>query len=112
MWLTFFFVLTAVTACASLAISVFAARRAGLALASPPQRLRSVESRLQSCEQLVEEHTQAMTDMANRLKMIKVRSATSHAAKDDNSLPDPYRDPDGWRRAMNSRIALNKLNGG
>jgi DNA repair ATPase RecN len=111
MWLTFFCVSTAATACASLAISVFAARRAARALASPPQRLRSVESRLQSVEQLAEEHTQAMTDLANRLKMIKVRSAASHGFKSDNELPDAYRDPEGWRRAMNSRLAQIKLNG-
>jgi len=112
MWLTFFSVSTVAIACASLAISVFAALRAGRALASPPQRLRSVESRLQSIEQLVEEHTQAMTDLANRLKMIKVRSATSHGSKTSDGLPDPYTDPDGWRKAMTAKIGMSRLNGG
>lgn len=112
MWLTFFCVSTAAIACASLVISVFAARRAARALESPPLRLRSVESKLQSCEQLVEEHTQAITDLTNRLKMMKVRSASSHASRSDNDLPDPYREPDAWRKAANARLALNKLNGG
>jgi hypothetical protein len=43
---------------------------------------------------------------------MKVRSASSHATRSDNELPDPYRDPDGWRRAMNTRLAMNKVNGG
>jgi hypothetical protein len=112
MWLTFFCVSTAVIACASLLLAFFAVLYARRALESPPLRLRSVELKAQSCEQLVEEHTQAITDLTNRLKMMKVRSASSHAIKDDNGLPDPYRDPDGWRRAMNSRMALSKINGG
>jgi hypothetical protein len=112
MWLTFFCVLTAAISCASLTVSVFAARRAARALESPPIRQRSVELKLQSAEDLLAEHTQAITDLTNRLKMMKVRSASSHATRSDNELPDPYRDPDGWRRAMNTRLAMNKVNGG
>jgi len=112
MWLLFFSVSAVAIACASLTISAIVARRAARVSGLPQQRLRSVESKLQSLEQLVEDQTQAMTDMANRLKMIKVRSASSHGSKSDNALPDPYTDPDGWRRAMTSKMALNKLNGG
>jgi len=63
-------------------------------------------------EGLVEEHTQALTDLANRLKMIKVRKASAHGSRVDDEMPDPYTDPDRWRTAMTRKIALNKLNGG
>jgi len=112
MWLTFFFVSTAAIACASLAISVFAAQRAARALASPPLRLHSVESKLQSCELLVEEHTQAITDLTNRLKMMKVRSVSARIGANDNAMPDPYREPDAWRKAMTARMTQNRINGG
>jgi hypothetical protein len=61
---------------------------------------------------LAEEHTAAMTELANRLKMIKVRSATSHGSKTSDGLPDPYTDADAWRKAMTAKIGMAKLNGG
>lgn len=42
--------------------------------------------------------------LANRVKMQKVRAASTHAAERSDGMPDPYRDPDAWRRAMNRTI--------
>jgi len=112
LWLAISCVLSALAATSSLTLSLLAVRRANRALASRPASLRSVELRLQSAEELAQEHTQVLTDLTNRLKMMKVRKASAHGSKVDDELPDPYTDPDRWRVAMTRKIALNKLNGG
>jgi hypothetical protein len=63
----------------------------------------SLSARLDELEQTVEV-------LANRVKMQKVRNAALHAeraGKDD--LPDPYKEPDRWREAVNKRLASAKL---
>jgi hypothetical protein len=57
------------------------------------------------------ETLQTLTDLANRIKMQKVRAATRHAdaSRDD---PDPFKNPDEWRSMMNKRLAAAKFNGG
>ena len=112
MWINIFSALIAVCAICSLPMAWFAVRIARHVAELPHQRLRSCESKLQSVELLVSEHTTAIEDMANRIKMMKVRSATAHGSKSDTGMPDPYRDPEAWRKAMNQRIANNRLNGG
>jgi DNA repair ATPase RecN len=112
LWHVIFFVLSAAVSAASIFLSVWSVRVANRALESPPVKLRSVESRLQSMDDLTQEHTQALTDLANRLKMIKVRKASTHSSPDDNGLPDPYKEPDRWRIEANKRLAQIKLNGG
>jgi len=51
---------------------------------------------------------QHLADLTNRLKMSKVRAAAKHA---DNSGadPDPYTQPDEWRKMMNRRLAEAKM---
>jgi hypothetical protein len=51
-----------------------------------------------------------MADLANRLKMIRVRSANAHSVPNQaaSTDPDPYKDPDGWRKMMTRRMAEAK----
>jgi hypothetical protein len=66
---------------------------------------------LQLLERNLNDQQETMTELANRVKMMKVRSAVRHGSTDPDAMPDPYRDPDGWRNAMNRRIAAKRLNG-
>ena len=68
------------------------------------------ESALRSLKESVQEHSDELLAIANRVKMMKVRAATSHTdGKKSDGLPDPYKDPDGWRAAMNSRMAKQRI---
>lgn len=74
-------------------------------LQDQPQRLS--ESRLVSLETSLAEQADALQAVANRVKMQKVRNAANHVHdRDDKQTPDPYRDPDGWRKAMNKSLAM------
>lgn len=66
--------------------------------------------RLGSVERSLAELTATMQELANRVKMQRVRAAVNHVPDRpvDESLPDPYRDPDGWRKAMNERLTRNR----
>jgi len=71
------------------------------------------ESRLKSLETSLAEQADALLEVANRVKMQKVRNAASHVtSKPLDAMPDPYTDPDGWRKAMNRKMATAKINGG
>ena len=74
-------------------------REAALAWQQSPQR---------SVQSLLESHTEELTNLANRVKMMKVRRASNHTDR-NGELPDAYRDPDAWRAAMNARIAASKV---
>ena len=115
MWLVISCALSASTAILSLGVAMralSAARSAAHVQELPHQRLRSCESAVQSLAESREEQAAAMLDLANRLKMIKVRSASIHATRTEGEMPDPYTDPDRWRTAMNKRIAMQRINGG
>lgn len=63
----------------------------------------SLSARLDELEQTVEV-------LANRVKMQKVRNAALHAERErPGGLPDPYKEPDRWRDAVNKRLASSKL---
>lgn len=110
----FFFVLSAASATLSLAGAYFSVRYARRVAELPRAKLRSIELRIESLENSVLEWSQTVTDLANSQKMTRVRAASKHASSDQtkDGMPDPYRDPDGWRKAMNKRIAMRGLNGG
>lgn len=94
-------------------LAYFAARSAARGAGSSPARLRSIESRIESLENSVSEWSQLTTDLANRVKMMRVRAATAGPSSSgrQGELPDPYRDPDGWRQAMNKRIGQQRITG-
>jgi hypothetical protein len=68
-------------------------------------------SRIKSLETSLAETNDALAAVANRVKMMRVRSAANHTADRDDS-PDPYKDPDRWRQSINKQIALGRLNNG
>lgn len=67
---------------------------------------------------LTESHTltvEELENLANRVKMQRVRNATDHATKKSaraGDMPDPYTSPDEWRAAMTKRLAEAKIAGG
>lgn len=72
-------------------------------------RVRSLNgSQSESLSARLSELEETVSLLANRVKMMRVRNAVTHTDK-PSGLPDPHRDPDGWRRAMNSRLAQSKL---
>ena len=110
------------------ALSVTGALFAALAVI----RLRELLERVTSCEQSLSdlsklyssssssalstrlsECEESLTVLANRVKMQRVRTAANHAdesnRKNADGLPDPYKDPDAWRNAVNSRLARGKF---
>lgn len=99
----FFFALAASIACLSAAIGLFAAARAVKVSASLRHKQRSLELQMQSQQQLAEEMQSALTDVTNRVKMMRVRNAANHVG---NGKADPYSNPDAWRREMNKTLAL------
>lgn len=60
-------------------------------------------SRIKSIEASLEELQGAITEVANRVKMMRVRSAANHVS-DKSAAPDPYREPDAWRRHMEKQL--------
>lgn len=87
--------------CAAVSVwSVHAARRAAASLA---QKQRSLESAVRLLTTSQAESAELLEALANKVKMQRVRNVVAHGAG-SKSMPDPYRDPDGWRKAMNARI--------
>lgn len=99
-----------VTACfLAILACVFAARSAVQLRELQDELIRFPASRLKSLEASLTDTQDAVTEVANRVKMMKVRSAASHTDGNSGKLPDPYKDPDGWRKAMNSRLSAARL---
>jgi len=68
----------------------------------PMSRLQSVET--SQAEMLVE-----LQALANSLKMQKVRAAANHTNGRSRD-PDPYTQPDEWRKVTNQKLAAQKHN--
>jgi TolA-binding protein len=107
-WTTFFYVLIAIGSGLCLTGCVFVAQRATADAESLRKRLRSCESRIESISNSVEEQTATLTELANRVKMQRVRNVVNHAAGSSGE-PDPYKNPDEWRAMMTRKIALAKV---
>ena len=110
MWTGIFFALSVTVCIVCSAVSLSAVRLATRASESARRRLSSCESRV---ELLEDSHKQALTlmaDLANRLKMTRVRAANAHSVPnpDASIAPDPYKDPEAWRKMMNRRMAEAK----
>jgi hypothetical protein len=107
--LTGFFYALSVTACgASIAALWFSVRNAKVASELQARSPRLLLSRIESLELSAEELRQALTDLANRVKMQRVRNVVTHGQANDGE-PDPYKNPDAWRKAMNRRLSSTKL---
>lgn len=108
MWTVFFCVLSAAVSILSAIAGLSFARRAARASALPLEKALSCESRLLLAERSLNDQSEVLTELANRVKMMKVRSAVRHGSNGDER-PDPYRDPDGWRKAMNLELAKGRM---
>lgn len=72
----------------------------------------SVSKRVDSFESKLEELTVTVGEVAQRVKMQRVRAAANHATGErgrPDGEPDPHTDPDGWRAWMNDRLARARL---
>lgn len=111
MWNAIFCALSAVIAFGSTCAAVFVARRAARDAGLPAAKLHYCESQLALMQRSQNDLAEVVTELSNRIKMMKVRNTLRHGSKSDDE-PDPYKDPDGWRSMMNRKIAAAKLNGG
>lgn len=106
MWIAFS---CALSATVSVLLAYLVARRAVRDAASSARQARSLASRVESLEGSRDEQMQTLTDLANRLKMQRVRHAGLSHADRSTDRPDPYKDPDGWRKWMErSRLSGGK----
>lgn len=98
-------------------IACFYAVKDATALASLQERMKiSPVSRLESCESSIESLAVEMGNLANRVKMIKVRRAADHVKDDDGNdrlpgEPDWRKDPEAWRNWKNQQIQAARLRG-
>lgn len=111
MWIVTLSVAVAFACLASLGALLLAARTAAAVRALPDLLTCSTESRLRSLEDSMAEALEVTRDTANKLKMQRVRTANSHAtsASSRSALPDPYKEPEKWREAVNRRLSAAKL---
>jgi hypothetical protein len=107
MWLVSSFALSVLSLVCSLMGAWLSVRRANRVVESPRAKLRSVESRLESAEDSLSELRDLVKTATESLKMQRVRKASRHASSPD--LPDPYTEPEAWRKAMNIRLISGKL---
>ena len=114
MWSVFFSVSSAVACACCLIATIYVARSAARERGSLLARLRSQESATESMRSSIEQWGELTTDLANSVKMQKVRRSTRVPSSSDpaTGLPDPHADPEGWRKAMNLRIAERRIAGG
>jgi len=113
MWLGIFSVLSASSFILSILATFYAARNA-IRLRELRATLRPLPlSRLQSLETSQAEMLAELQAIANRMKMRDVRAAANHVGRTSgpSADPDPYKDPDAWRKMMNTRLAQAKLGG-
>lgn len=96
----------------SIATALFLARTVVRVQALQDRYARLPVSRIESLATAQAELAETMEALANRVKMQRVRNAANHVPDlAPSSIPDPHRDPDGWRKAMNAKLALARING-
>lgn len=111
-WTGFFNVLSVSSCILSMLACRYAVRAVTVAQELQAQNEHSPASRMASLEASQSELLEELQNLANRVKMMKVRRAADHvddAKPRAGAMPDPYKDPDGWRTAMNSRLGKGKL---
>lgn len=114
MWTVFFSVLSAALCLFCLIACTHVARNVRADSASLVAEVRLNTSRVRSLTESHELTVEELTNLANRVKMQRVRNAADHATKKSaraGDLPDPYTSPDEWRAAMTKRLAEAKLGG-
>lgn len=101
-----FGVFSVIAVAISVLASLSAARTAAELLALQERYRHSPASRIDSVEQRIEELSTAIGDVANRVKMQRVRTAANHVPdeKPSSKLDRLKQDPEKWRNEINKRI--------
>jgi hypothetical protein len=112
MWTAIFIVLSVILCVLCLVGCLSVARNATRESESVRRRLRSCESRLESIEHSLDDWKQTTLDLANQLKMRKVRAATTHSSGERGRTgePDARVDPEGWRAWQNKQLRTGVVN--
>jgi hypothetical protein len=113
MWPNIFYVSTA-TLCILCAIwTSLAALSVFRASESHVRRLTCIESEMQSTIGDVESWRKLTVELANSLKMSKIRRGMSISERPSSvdGEPDPVQDPEAWRVWMNARLRAEKFRG-
>ena len=108
LWSAIFSVLSVVLCSCCLIGCVFHARRAHRNSAPQAAQIRSVISRQASFNESLEAMQLELERLANRVKMQRVRNVTEHGRTPAGEMPDPYREPNEWRAAMNRKLAQSR----
>lgn len=99
MWTTIFFALLAILCCVSVILSLYAARNAAQAMASRPADIASFASKLRSIENSQADTADALMNLANRVKMQRVRTAANH-------IPDRDDEPANLKDRLRAKAGL------
>lgn len=107
----FFIALSVVALLLSLAACLCVAAVAAALRESRAVLPSSLASRVNSLETSLAEQADTLTTLANRVKMQRVRTAANHVQRAEESAPDPFKNPDEWRKMTNRQLALSHLRG-
>lgn len=111
MWLSFFYVLTAIVCAICALVSLHSARSAAAERELLAGKLRSCESRIRSGEESTLELFELVQKLAQSQKMQRVRAASTHAVKaNSNGEPDVRTEPEAWRAWQNSKLKTGVVN--
>ena len=110
MWTAIFCALSAIVCIACLIGTSFAAQNASRERESLHRRLRSCESTTQSVITSQAEWQDVVANLANQVKMTKVRKALTHTDRDKNGEPDAKSDPEAWRAWKNAQLRAGVFN--
>jgi len=111
MWLAIFCVSSAIASAMCLLGCLFVARSAARDSGSLHKRISSCESTAQSVIISQREWQEVVTDLANQIKMTKVRKALNHTGGTrPGGEPDPKLDPEAWRAWKNAQLRAGQFN--
>ena len=106
----FSFALTAIALVLAIGGCLFAAVTAA-AVRELRDRLQSLPvSRLLSLDKSVQDTQEVLAELAQRVKMMKVRSAVNHVRRGDQGEPDARLDPEAWRNWKNAQLRAGEFN--
>jgi hypothetical protein len=103
MWSVILCALSVALSLFALVISLYAARTANRLSAWRRANKESRASELQSLRDLIDEQGRALLEVANRVKMQRVRNAANHV-RGSQGEPDARTDPDAWRNWKNAQL--------
>lgn len=98
MWITISFVFLAILSILSLLVAVFAAQNVARMTEFPRAELHSLASKMRSIESCQSATESALMDLANRVKMQRVRNATNHVRDREPEENEPTTEKDKLRK--------------